>query len=133
MNEFRVTAQRSGGWWVLEIEGPGLRRPAHTQARRLDQAEETVRDLPAVRFDADIDDLPATTWRITVVPVLGEELAAEVARTREIRREADRLRDDAVSRSREAARRLHEQGFPHRDIGVLLGVSHQAVGKLLAG
>ena len=131
MNEFRVTAQRSGGWWALEIKGPGLRRPAHTQVRRLDQAEETGRDLLALRFD--IDDPAATAWQITVVPVLGEELAAEVARTREIRREADRLRDDAVSRSREAARRLHEQGLPHRDIGLLLGVSHQAVSKFLAG
>ncbi|WP_433379727.1 hypothetical protein [Streptosporangium sp. CA-115845] len=133
MSEFRVTAQRSDGWWALEIEGPGLRRPAHTQARRLDQAEETVRDLLAVRFDVGLDDPVAATWQITVVPVLGEELATEVARTREVRREADRLRDDAVSRSRQAARRLHDQGLPHRDIGVLLGVSHQAVSKLLAG
>lgn len=133
MNEFRVTAQRSGGWWALEVEGPGLRRPAHTQARRLDQVEETVRDLLAVRFDVDADDRLATSWKITVIPALGEELAAEVARTREVRREAERLREDAVSHSREAARRLHEQGLPHRDIGVLLGVSHQAVSKLLAG
>ncbi|MFF4415544.1 hypothetical protein ACFYY8_23680 [Streptosporangium sp. NPDC001559] len=132
MNEFRVTAQRSGGWWALEVEGPGLRRPAHTQARRLDQVEETVRDLLAVRFDVDVNDRTAPTWKITVVPALGEELAAEVARTREVRREAERLRADAVSHSREAARRLHEQGLPHRDIGVLLGVSHQAVSKLLA-
>lgn len=133
MNEFRVTAQRSDGWWALEVEGPGLRRPAHTQVRRLDQVEETVRDLLALRFDTEVDGRLATTWQITVVPVLGEELAAEVTRTRELRREADRLRDDAVSHSREAARRLHEQGLPHRDIGALLGVSHQAVSKLLAG
>ncbi|WP_344972435.1 hypothetical protein [Streptosporangium fragile] len=133
MNESRVTAERSGGWWALKVEGPGLRRPAHTQVRRLDQVEETVRDLLALRFDLDADSPLATAWRITVVPVLGDELATEVARTRELRREADRLRDDAVSRSRQAARRLHEQGLPHRDIGLLLGVSHQAVGKLLAG
>ncbi|MFF3441697.1 hypothetical protein [Streptosporangium sp. NPDC002721] len=133
MSEFRVTAQRSDGWWALEIEGPGLRRPAHTQARRLDQVEETVRDLLALRFDTGVDDPSTAAWRITVLPVLGEELATEVARTREVRQEADRLREDAVSRSREAARHLHEQGLPHRDIGALLGVSHQAVGKLLAG
>ncbi|WP_031168809.1 hypothetical protein [Streptosporangium roseum] len=133
MNEFRVTAQRSGGWWALEVEGPGLRRSAHTQVRRLDQVEETVRDLLALRFDVDVDGRLAATWKITVVPVLGDELAAEVAHTRELRREADRLRDDAVSHSREAARHLREQGLPHRDIGALLGVSHQAVSKLLAG
>ncbi|MDP9844302.1 hypothetical protein [Streptosporangium lutulentum] len=75
MNEFRVTAQRSEGWWALEVEGPGLRRPAHTQVRRLDQAEETVRDPLALRFDTDVDGRLAATWRIIVVPVLGEDLA----------------------------------------------------------
>ncbi|MET8050438.1 hypothetical protein ABZU75_22855, partial [Streptosporangium sp. NPDC005286] len=66
--------------------------PRHTAAgaRRLDQAEETVRDLLALRFD--IDDPAVTARRVTVVPVLGEELAAEVCR----------LPDDAVSRGDQA-------------------------------
>ncbi|GLX97558.1 hypothetical protein [Herbidospora sp. NBRC 101105] len=74
MSIFRVTAQKSGGWWALTVEGPGLSRPAYTQVRRLDKAEDMVRDLLALHFD---------------------------------------------------------RGYAHREIGVLLGVSHQAVGKLL--
>ncbi|GGK79396.1 hypothetical protein Sme01_21830 [Sphaerisporangium melleum] len=63
MRAFRVTAQRSGDWWALAIEGPGLRRPAYTQARCLDKAEPTVRDLLVLRFDVD----PANVGNIEII------------------------------------------------------------------
>ncbi|MER6830335.1 hypothetical protein ABT352_30405 [Streptosporangium sp. NPDC000563] len=55
VSEFRGTARWFDGWWALEVEGPGLRRPAHTQVRRLDQIEETVGDLLTLRFDAEVE------------------------------------------------------------------------------
>ncbi|MGC5012318.1 hypothetical protein ACLQ2R_16260 [Streptosporangium sp. DT93] len=67
MDEYRVTARRSGGWWALEVERPGLRRPAHTQVRFFDRAEETVRDLLALHFDTGVNGRPAASWRIEVV------------------------------------------------------------------
>ncbi len=45
MSTFNVTARKSGDWWALTVEGPGLSRPAHTQVHHLDQAEDMVRDL----------------------------------------------------------------------------------------
>ncbi|MFF5250128.1 hypothetical protein ACFY3V_38100 [Streptosporangium sp. NPDC000095] len=53
--QVRVTARWFDGWWALEVEGPGLRCPAHTQVRRLDQIEETVRDLLTLHFDAELE------------------------------------------------------------------------------
>jgi DNA-directed RNA polymerase specialized sigma24 family protein len=126
VSSFVVTAQKSGDWWALTVEGPGLRRPAYTQARRLDKAEAMVRDLLALQFDID----PADVGNIEITPV-DQSLADEVADTRKLRREADRLRDEATTRTRSTARHLRERGYAQREIGALLGVSHQAVGKLL--
>ncbi|GGL52114.1 transcriptional regulator [Planomonospora parontospora] len=126
MNAYRVTAQRSGGWWALTVEGPGLHRPAYTQARRLDRAEHMVRDLLALHLDVD----PGDVGDIEITPD-DESLADELISTRQVRRDADRLRDEATVRTRSTARRLRERGYAHREIGALLGVSHQAVGKLL--
>ncbi|MFC7381592.1 hypothetical protein [Sphaerisporangium rhizosphaerae] len=126
MSTFRVTAQRSGDWWALVVEGPGLRRPAYTQARRLDKAEAMVRDLLALHFDVD----PADVGDIEITPA-DEPLAHELVSTRQVRREAERLREEATRRTRATARRLRERGYAQREIGALLGVSHQAVGKLL--
>jgi DNA-directed RNA polymerase specialized sigma24 family protein len=126
VSTFRVTAQKSDDWWALTIEGPGLRRPAYTQARRLDKAEAIVRDLLALHFDTN----PADVGDIEITPA-DEPLAGELASTRKVRREADRLRDEATTRTRSTARHLRERGYAQREIGALLGVSHQAVGKLL--
>ncbi|WP_066362826.1 hypothetical protein [Herbidospora mongoliensis] len=126
MSTFRVTAQKSEDWWALRVEGPGLSRPAHTQVRRLDKAEDMVRDLLALHFDGDASHI----GDIEIIPA-DEPLADELASTRRVRREADRLRVEATTLTRSTARHLRERGYAHREIGVLLGVSHQAVGKLL--
>ncbi|MFG1705798.1 hypothetical protein ACFLIM_21625 [Nonomuraea sp. M3C6] len=126
MRTFRVTAQKSGDWWALTVEGPGLSRPAYTQAKRLDKAEAMVRDLLALHFDV----APGDVGEIDIAPA-DESLADELACTRKVRRDAERLRDEATTRTRATARHLRERGYAQREIGALLGVSHQAVGKLL--
>src|SRR4029077_2422855 len=118
---FNVTARRSQGWWAIEITGTGLSHPAYTQTRRLDQAEDAVRDLLALHFGIDASQ----TGTIEVRPVLEAALAGAIDKTRQIRQRAERLRVDAVYLTRQTARRLSEQGLPQRDISVLLGVSHQ--------
>jgi uncharacterized alpha-E superfamily protein len=125
---FKVTAHRSQGWWALEVTGDGLEYPAYTQVRRLEQAEDTVRDLLALHFDIGVSDV----GELEIVPVLGGTLADEVSQTRQAREQSERLRADARAQTRLAAKHLREQGLAQRDISILLGVSHQAISKLLA-
>jgi len=83
---FRAAARRSQGWWALEITGDDLLHPAYTQVRRLDQAEDMVRDLLALHFDIGKDEV----GRIEVVPVLDADLAEEVTQTRRARDQAEK-------------------------------------------
>ena len=125
---FTATARRSQGLWAIEVTGDGLTFPAYTQAKRLDQAEDVVRDLLALHFNVDATD----AGDIQLVPVLESRLAEEVSKTRHVRERAVKLRVDAVWQTRQSAQQLKAQGLPQRDISVLLGISHQAVSQLLA-
>jgi predicted XRE-type DNA-binding protein len=125
---FTATARRSQGWWALEVTGEGLLYPAFTQARRLDQAEAAVRDLLALHFGLEANQVGG----VEVVPVLDAPLADEVSKTRSTRERSERLRVDAIYLTRQTAQHLKAQGLPQRDISILLGISHQAVSQLLA-
>lgn len=125
---FTAVARRSSGWWAIEVTGDDLSYPAYTQARRLDQAEATVRDLLAHCFDLRPDQIGT----LELVPVLEPPLGEEISNTRQVRENAERLRVDAVYMTRQTARRLKARGLPQRDISILLGISHQAVSQILA-
>jgi hypothetical protein len=88
---FKAMAHRGEGWWALEVLGNDLPHPAYTQARRLDQAEEVVRDLLALHFGISEDDV----GQVEIVPVLDAALAKRVSQTRQAREQAERLRADA--------------------------------------
>jgi hypothetical protein len=126
--KFEAAAHRSQGWWALEVTGDDLLYPAYTQARRLDQAEDMVRDLLALHFGVGKDEV----GRVEVVPVLDAALAEEVTQTRQARAQAERVRAEATMQTRRAAQHLKAQGMAQRDISTLLGLSHQAVSQLLA-
>ena len=125
---FKVAAHRSQGWWALEVTGDGLSHPAYTQARRLDQAEDMVRDLLALHFGIGKDEV----GHIEVVPVLDAALAEEVTQTRQAREQAERIRAEATMQTRRTAEHLKAQGLAQRDISALLGLSHQAASQLPA-
>ena len=125
---FKATAHRSQGWWALEVTGDDLPHPAYTQARRLDQAEDMVRDLLALHFGIGT----AEVGQVEVVPVLDGALAEEVTQTRQAREQAERVRAQATMQTRRTAQHLKAQGLAQRDISSLLGLSHQAVSQLLA-
>jgi predicted XRE-type DNA-binding protein len=125
---FKAAARRIQGWWALEVTGDDLSYPAYTQARRLDQAEDMVRDLLALHFGIGKDEV----GHVEVVPVLDEALAEEVTQTRQAREQAEKVRAKATMQTRRTAQRLKAQGLAQRDISTLLGLSHQAVSQLLA-
>jgi hypothetical protein len=122
---YRVEVERgrTGRWWLIDVpEVPA----AHSQARRLDQAEDVARDLIALMTDADPD-----TFDLDIRVQLPEQVRADLQRAEELRQQAARSQHEAAVLARSAARRLHDDGLPLRDIGKLLQVSHQRAHQLV--
>lgn len=119
----RVTATRSGRWWAIEAEHKG--QPIYTQAKRLDQIEDLVRDA-FTTLDVDVAD-----EAIDIVPVIGSADLAEAARTAS--KHAVEAAQAASESMRRAVSRLQSDGLPVRDVAVLLDISPQRVSQLSAG
>lgn len=115
-------ATRSEGWWAISVpDVDGL----FTQTRRLDQVPAMVRDALGLFPELGVD--PSDT-EISVVPT-GDlrHLADEV---RELRVEAEDAQSKATEAMRSGAKSLKRDGLSYRDIGAILGVSHQRAQQL---
>lgn len=115
-------ATRSEGWWAVsvpEIEG------LFTQTRRLDQIPDMVRDALTLFPELGID--PEDT-EIVVAPT--GELGHVADEVRELRTAAEKAQTLATTTMRTEARELKDAGLSYRDIGVILGVSHQRAQQL---
>ncbi|MFF4616938.1 hypothetical protein [Nonomuraea jabiensis] len=122
-----ITASRSDAWWALTVSGRGLKRSYHTQVKRLEQAEEMARDLVATMLDMDVSEIDAD-FDLTVAD---DEVATELEATLVTRLAATLVKQKAAEATQATVADLARRGYVHRDIGYLLGISHQAVGKLL--
>lgn len=119
---YTVTATRSDGWWVLEApEVPG----AVSQVRRLDQAQDMAREAIALLLD-----LPEEGIEVRIEPRLDDEVREVVDRARESREEVAVVQLKARDAVLAAVQQLRARGLSVRDIGELLGVSHQRAAKL---
>lgn len=117
-----AVAQRSGNWWAVhvpEVDG------AFTQARRLDQIPHMAADAVALILGVD-----ASTIDVTVEPHTGKD--SLIAQAREAREAVDRAVDEASRVMRHTARELIADGLTVRDVGRVMGVSHQRVSQLVA-
>ena len=122
---YHVDVVRSGSWWAISVpELPGV----FSQARRLDQVEEMVREAIALYLDAPADEIGAI--EIDVTPP--ESVGALLETVRMSTAEAERAITRATEARHEVARTLRNEGLPTRDIGALLGISHQRVSQILA-
>jgi predicted RNase H-like HicB family nuclease len=125
VTSYRAEATRANGWWAVEVpEVPGL----FTQTRRLDQvasvATEAIADL------LEIDPGSITAVEVVVMDQAVREVIEDVTAALAALDEATTRARDARNR---AARTLSDElRLPYRDIGQVLGVSHQRVGQLLA-
>ena len=121
----RVEVVRSGGWWAITV--PTL-DGVFSQAKRLDQVETRAREAISLMLDVDEDDVGDLDVVVTpparVADLLGALEASVVA--------ADEATRAAVAARREIAEQLCAEGLSLRDIGELIGVSHQRVSQLLA-
>ena len=98
-----------------------------SQANRLDQVEETVRE--AIAFVADV---PEDSFAVEVTPVLPDAFIIEEARAKQARELAANANSEAAAHSRAAARALTSAGLSVRDVGTVLGVSHQRAHQLIS-
>lgn len=113
----RVT--RSEGWWAISVEEiPGL----FTQARRLDQVANMVRDA-ALLLGVEVD-------AVEVLPVLDSDSQRMLEELEAARREAEEKRRISSSLTRQIIRRFREEGLTLRDIASLVGLSQQRVAVL---
>lgn len=120
---YRATAERDGRFWYLSID----ELDAATQARRLDQAEEMVRDLISIKLG-----VPPDSFDVAIEPKIEGRLGDQVRRAKRAKTEASARQAIASLSLRIAAEDLEKADLTVRDIGVILGVSHQRVAQLLA-
>ena len=126
MTTYTVSVTREGRWWI--VRAPEIDQV--TQARRLSEVTKAARELIAVTLD-----VPMSTVRVHVHVERVGEVEDVTGRAEAIRKEharADELARRAHDESRELARQLAGAHVPMRDIGVLLGVSHQRVHQLIS-
>ena len=122
---FRVEAVRSGDWWAITV--PAL-RGVFSQAKRLSRVEATARE--AIAMMLDIDEAEVGPIEVEVQPP--EEIADLLDELRRSTSIAGEAAAAAATARRKAARVLSEAGLPMRDIGEMLGVSHQRISQILA-
>lgn len=124
MRKYTATATREGKWWMIRIpELDGL-----TQARRLSEAAHMAHDYIAVT----LDDAPAETIEVDVVvdKVAGVHVAARLTDLRSARERADKASRDAAELAARLAKDLSLAGVPVRDVGFIMGLSHQRAHQL---
>ena len=122
---YRVRAVRSGSWWAITVpDFPGV----YSQARRLDQVEAMAREAIAMMLDVDTDQI----GRIEVKVVPPPRAAALIGTMNDALETAREASEAAASARREAAKALRADGLPMRDVGRLLGLSHQRFSQILA-
>jgi len=120
---YRVIATHEERFWLLSV--PEL--DVVTQARTLDRAEATVRDLIAVWLD-----VPADSFAVEVEPRLDDEWTKLLRETKDARATADKASARASELLRTSVTTLHDAGLSAREVGSLVGISYQRVQQLLA-
>ncbi len=121
---YTATVTREGHWWMVHVPAiDGL-----TQARRLSEAAQMARELIALEVEVPIADVAV---EVTVADVDGLDVAAELEAIRGERAKAAELERDASARATALARSLAARRLTVRDIGTILGVSHQRAHQLV--
>ncbi len=125
MSTYSVVYERDeGGWWIARVVGV---QGVHSNGRTIEEARRRVREALSLAVD-DADD--AELVDEVKIPAALRKLVSSQKTARE-RAAAEQAR--AMELEREAAQRLtSDLRLSRRDIGELLGLSHQSVQKLVA-
>ncbi|GIG21760.1 hypothetical protein Cch01nite_24840 [Cellulomonas chitinilytica] len=122
---YTATAVREGRWWTITVpDVDGV-----TQARRLADAPTMARELVAVTLAVPLDTVEVA---LAVARVDGLDVGAELDAIRAEREQAAALERDASQRAQRLARDLAAADVTLRDVGAILGVSHQRAHQLVS-
>ena len=124
MKTYNATVYRELRWWVIDV--PEL--VVATQVRHLADAEWMVRDCIAVTLDCEPD-----AFDVEITVTLPDEVSSDLESVIALQAKAAAIQTEAAATRRRAARRLADAGITVRDIGAVLGVSHQRAHQLISG
>ncbi len=123
VSTYTTTATRTAHGWIGQCDqAPG----ALSDARRLDQLIERQREAIAFVTDVPMADVDVELALDVPDPIKHLLSDAAVKTTA-----AEIAHEQATAARRATAHLLVEQGYSMRDIGVVLGVSHQRVHQLV--
>jgi|SRR5688572_12690519 len=120
---FDVIVERDSGSWYVRV--PDVNGYAPT--RTLRGASATARDLIT-----HVTGRAGNTFGLRLEWVLPTEVQAHLDAAQRLRHEQERVNTAAASEVRLAARGMAAAGMSMRDIGTVLGVSHQRAHQFLA-
>lgn len=116
MASYTAMVAKGEEYWVIRVPEIGYA----TQARTIKELNTMTEDLISIMTeDKDIH----IDYRYNLPP--------EVAESIELKRQAAELEARAMATQGTAAKKLHEMGVSLRDIGCLLGISHQRAHQLV--
>jgi predicted RNase H-like HicB family nuclease len=118
---YTIVARRSGDWWALEV--PELER-VFSQTRRLDQAPFAIQEV----LEGVHDIAPGTYDLMLTADLAG--LNEFIERAKQTSKEAQAAAAKAREAQQSAIAQLREFGLPQRDVGEILGLSHQRVAQI---
>jgi hypothetical protein len=124
MAKLIVEVYRDGKWWMADIAKLDLL----TQARRLADIEHAAREAITVTLDVDSRDCEIEIRMRPISEIDVDTMRAEIRRVHEA---ASVLEREATVKSMELTQRLAQAGVPLRDIGTIIGFSHQRAHQLL--
>lgn len=127
MTRYTAQVSREGKWWMVRVAGmQGI-----TQARRLGEVELMAREFIAVSTGLSLDEVEVD---VTLAPVGGlSDISERLVRIASDRAEAAELERRATREAAALAKALSERNVPVRDVGAILGVSHQRAHQLVRG
>ena len=117
-----MQVSRGERYWLVYV--PGIDRT--TQARTLREVDAMARDLVAVMTGEAADSIT-----LDVQVQLPRSVRAHLTKAERLRADSAAARSRAAAEARAAARELAASGMPMRDIGQVLGVSHQRAQQLV--
>ena len=123
--KYDIEVTRDGRWWMVAIPSiDGL-----TQARRLDEVDEMARSYISMDLDLQPSSVEIGDVRVRVA---GEDIGPQIEEFMRLKSQAEEAQRQLAERARQLASKLSALDVPTRDIGGVLGVSHQRVSQLTA-